>query len=83
MQVDDLLKISLLIGVMSSKVIPDQYVVSPGEAQCVNDRLNEIHSAKAAVHPELSAAGTLKSTPQRGEDPLSETQSDDTHLRSE
>lgn len=32
MQVDDLMKICLSIGVMSSKVIPDQYLILPEEA---------------------------------------------------
>jgi uncharacterized membrane protein len=38
MQVDDLMKICLSIGVMSSKVIPDQYVVLPEEVQRIKDR---------------------------------------------
>jgi hypothetical protein len=50
MQVDDLMKICLSIGAMSSKVIPDQYVVLPEQAQRAEDRLNDIHSAKADVH---------------------------------
>ena len=33
MQVDDLMKICLSIGVMSSNVIPDQYVVRPEESE--------------------------------------------------
>ena len=44
MQVDDLLKICLSIGVMSSKVIPDQYVVLPEEAERCRNRLNDRHS---------------------------------------
>ena len=47
MQVDDLMKICLSIGVMSSKVIPDQYVVPAEEVERAEDRLNGIHSAKA------------------------------------
>ncbi len=50
MQVDDLMKISLSIGVMSSSVIPDQYVVPPEEVECAGDRLNGSHSAKATVN---------------------------------
>ena len=34
MQVDDLMKICLSIGVMSSTVIPDQYIVLPQEVEC-------------------------------------------------
>ncbi len=37
MKVDDLMKICLSIGVMSSKVIPDQYVVLPEEVQRARD----------------------------------------------
>ena len=39
MQVDDLMKICLSIGVMSSKVIRDQYVVLPQEVERAKDRL--------------------------------------------
>jgi uncharacterized membrane protein len=53
MQVDDLMKIYLSIGVMSSKVIPDQYVVLPQELERAKDRLNDIHSAKATVQAKL------------------------------
>jgi uncharacterized membrane protein len=38
MQVDDLMKIYFSIGVMSSKVIPDQYVVSLDEVEQLNER---------------------------------------------
>jgi uncharacterized membrane protein len=38
MQVDDLMKIYFSIGVMSSKVIPDQYVVSLDEVEHLNER---------------------------------------------
>jgi uncharacterized membrane protein len=48
MQVDDLMKICFSIGVMSSKVIPDQYVVPPDEVERTKDRLNDIHSAKTS-----------------------------------
>ena len=36
MQVDDLMKISLSIGVMSSQVIPDQYVVPPEDPSALS-----------------------------------------------
>lgn len=39
MQVDELLKIRFSIGVMSSRVIPSQYVVSPQGAQTANGHL--------------------------------------------
>lgn len=39
MQVDDLMKICFSIGVMSSKVIPDQYVVPLNELERAQDRL--------------------------------------------
>ena len=39
MKVDDLIKICFSIGVMSSKVIPDQYVVSLSELERAQDRL--------------------------------------------
>jgi uncharacterized membrane protein len=39
MQVDDLIKICFSIGVMSSKVIPDQYVVPLKELERAQDRL--------------------------------------------
>ena len=40
MKVDDLMKICFSIGVMSSKVIPDQYVVPLNELDRVHDRLD-------------------------------------------
>ena len=40
MQVDDLMKIYFSIGVLSSKVIPDQYVVPLNEVERVHDRLD-------------------------------------------
>ena len=64
MQVDDLMKICLSIGVMSSKVIPDQYVVLPEDVERVKGRLNDIHSAKATVDGKPAAAGALESDPQ-------------------
>ena len=44
MQVDDLRKICLSIGVMSPKVIPDQYGVLPEEAERCRGRLCHRHS---------------------------------------
>jgi uncharacterized membrane protein len=64
MQVDDLMKICLSIGVMSSKVIPDQYVVLPEEVRRAKDRLTDIQSAKATVHARPAAVGALESDPQ-------------------
>jgi uncharacterized membrane protein len=54
MEVDDLMKIYLSIGVMSSKVIPDQYVVLPEDVQ----------RAKDTVQAKPAAAGALESEPQ-------------------
>jgi uncharacterized membrane protein len=64
MQVDDLMKICLSIGVMSSKVIPDQYVVPPEEVERVKNRLNEIHSAKVTVHAKPKSVSALESDPE-------------------
>ena len=64
MQVDDLMKICFSIGVMSSKVIPDEYIVLPEEVERVKDRLNDIHSAKATVDAKPPAVGSLESDPQ-------------------
>ena len=64
MQVDDLMKICLSIGVMSSKVIPDQYVVLPEDVECAKNRLNSIHSSKAAAHDKPAAVGPVESDPQ-------------------
>ena len=61
MQVDDLMKICLSIGVMSSKVIPDQYVVMTEEVESVKDRLNDIHSVKNTVHAKPAAVGPVES----------------------
>ena len=59
MQVDDLMKISLSIGVMSSSVIPDRYVVPPAEVCRIKDQLSDIHSTKATAHANLSEIGVL------------------------
>ena len=61
MKIDDLMKISLSIGVMSSKVIPDQYVVQTEEVDRANDRLNNIQSVIATVHSKPVVAGALES----------------------
>jgi uncharacterized membrane protein len=42
MEVDDLMKICLSIGVMSSKVIPDKYVVPLNELDRAQDSLDTI-----------------------------------------
>jgi uncharacterized membrane protein len=64
MQVDDLLKICLSIGVMSSELIPDQYRVLQEEAKRARDRLNDTHSPKATVHAKPAAVGAMESGPQ-------------------
>jgi uncharacterized membrane protein len=64
MQVDDLMKICLSIGVMSSKVIPDQYVVLPEEVELAKDRVNGKHSAKGTAHATPAAVGAVESDPQ-------------------
>jgi len=64
MQVDDLMKICLSIGVMSSKVIPDQYVALPEDVERVKDGRNDTHSAKATVHAKPPAVGPLEPDPQ-------------------
>ena len=64
MQVDDLMKICLSIGVMSPKVIPDQYVVLPEDVECAKNRLNSIHSPKATAHDKPAAVGVPESDPE-------------------
>ena len=64
MQVDDLMKICLSIGVMSSKVIPDQYMVSLDEVERPADHLDKTESTKANVHAKPAAVGALESDPQ-------------------
>ena len=64
MQVDDLMKIYLSIGVMSSKVIPDQYVVLPEEVERAKDRLDSTQSPKPAVHAKPAAVAAAESHPQ-------------------
>ena len=39
MQVDDLMKVCFSIGVTSSMVVPDQYVVPPSELERTQNRL--------------------------------------------
>ena len=63
MQVDDLMKIALSIGVMSSSVIPDRYVASPEEVRRDKDRLNDIYPATATDHVKPTAVGTLEPEP--------------------
>jgi len=63
MQVDDLMKISLSIGVMSSSVIPEQYVVSPEEVGRSEDRLTDIQLTKANEHANPAAIGALEPNP--------------------
>jgi uncharacterized membrane protein len=66
MQVDDLMKIALSIGVMSSSVIPDRYVVAPEEVQRTGDRLNDNCSATATAHATLNMFAAVESDPQHG-----------------
>ena len=63
MQVDDLMKICLSIGVMSSKVIPGEYVVLPEEVERAKDCLNDVHSARVTVHAKPAAVGALEPDP--------------------
>jgi uncharacterized membrane protein len=64
MPVDDLMKICLSIGVMSSKVIPEQYVVLPEEIRRARDELNDSQASKVTVHVKSAAAGAVESSPQ-------------------
>jgi uncharacterized membrane protein len=66
MQVDDLMKICLSVGVMSSKLIPDQYVFLPEDMEHVKNRLNDVDSGEAA-HTESAADGAIESDQQRRE----------------
>jgi uncharacterized membrane protein len=63
MQVDDLMTICLSIGVMSSKVIPDRYVVLPDGPERANDLLDVIHTTEAPVRARPAAVGALESGP--------------------
>jgi uncharacterized membrane protein len=69
MQVDDLMKICLSIGVMSSQVIPDQYVVPPEEVRRAKDLRNDVHVSKATAHANPPAVGTVASDLRRPEEP--------------
>jgi len=64
MQVDDLMKICLSIGVMSSKVIPEQYMVSLDEVERPADHLDKTETTKAHVHAKPAAVGAMESDPQ-------------------
>ena len=61
--VEDLMKICFSIGVISSKVIPEQYVVPPEEVERIKNRLDDIHSAKATVHAGPAVVNALGSDP--------------------
>jgi uncharacterized membrane protein len=63
MPVDDLLKICLSIGVMSSQVIPKQYVVSPEELEQAKDCLIDSHVTGATAHTNPETVGMLKTDP--------------------
>ncbi len=62
--VDDLMKICLSIGVMSSKVIPEQYVVLPEEVHRTRDGLNDRQASKVTVHVKPAADGAVDSNSQ-------------------
>ena len=70
MQVDDLMKIALSIGVMSSSVIPEQYVVAPEEVRRTGDRLNNNRSATAAAHATMNEFAAVESDPRHGKQSL-------------
>jgi uncharacterized membrane protein len=44
MKIEDLMKIYLSIGIMSSTLIPDQYIFAPDELEPPKDRLVDTHS---------------------------------------
>ena len=56
MKVDDLMKIYFSIGVLSSKVVPDQYVVPHNEIDRAQDRLDNTQSTKSNVHAKKEKA---------------------------
>ena len=62
MPVDDLLKICLSIGVMSSQVIPKQYVVLPEELDQVKDSLLDLnsHMTGGVDHANLETVGIVE-----------------------
>ena len=64
MRVDDLMKICFSIGVMSSKVIPDQYMVSLDDVERPADHLDRTETANANVHAKPAAIGELEPDPQ-------------------
>ncbi len=57
MQVDDLMKICFSIGVMSSTVIPDEYMVSLDEVERPADHLDRTETTNAHVHAKPAAVG--------------------------
>jgi uncharacterized membrane protein len=56
MKVDDLMKVSFSIGVLSSKVIPDQYVVPQAEVNRAQDPLDNTQSTKSNIHAKKEKA---------------------------
>lgn len=63
MQVEDLMKICFSIGVMSSKVIPDQYMVPPEEVERAKEHLTNIRPATAHVDAQQIAIGECTADP--------------------
>ena len=58
------MKIYFSIGVMSSKVIPDQYMVSLDEVERPADHLDRTETTNANVHAKPAAVGELEPDPQ-------------------
>jgi len=54
MQVDDLMKICFSIGVLSSKVIPNQYLVPPSEVKSTKKQLDNSPPTKTHVNVKLA-----------------------------
>ena len=64
MPVDDLMKICLSIGVMSSQVIPKQYVIQPEELEQAKDCQIDGHTMRAVVNAKLPAVDSVVPDPQ-------------------
>ena len=67
MPVDDLMKICLSIGVMSSQVIPSQYVVSPEKLEQAKDCLIDSHATRVTAHTKLETVGMIEAVSEHGE----------------
>lgn len=64
MQVDDLMKIYFSIGVMSSNVIPEQYMVSLDEVERAVDQLDSTERTKGNVQTKQASVGEREPGPQ-------------------